>query len=245
MNRLRTKLFSCTIVLALIRSSSAYGEEKPAKPWSESAEVSVVSTNGNSKTTTSSGKNTFTYKWTKTLLELIAGGLGSKSGGHVTAEEYFASEKVAYSLSDRNYVFEKVRWDKNRFAGIKDRYDMGVGQGRELIKTPKDNLLAELGGGYVSEERTVGPRNGFASGRAYSKYLHTFTPTATFSQDAEYLHNFEDVDDFRVNTETALVSALSVHFSLKVSYKWKHVGRPPAGFGRNDTITSVTLIATY
>lgn len=220
-------------------------EEPAKKKWKNIAELSFVSTNGNTQSSASSAKDTYTYQWTRTMLELIAGGVGAKTDGHTTAEEYYASEKVAYLISDRNYVFEKGRWDRNRFAGIQDRYDAGAGLGRQIIKTDKDNLNGELGGGYISEDRTVGPTNNFASGRAYTKYLHIFTPTATFSQDIEYLHNFDKGDDFRVNTETALISALSANLSLKVSYVWKHVGEPPVGFGRNDTTTSVSLLATY
>jgi putative salt-induced outer membrane protein YdiY len=83
----------------------------------------------------------------------------------------------------------------------------------------------------------VGPGKGFLT--------RALLDTASFSQDAEYLHNFEDGDDFRVKTETSLLAALSAHLSLKVSYVWKHVGVPPAGFSRNDTTTTVGLVATY
>lgn len=217
----------------------------PAKRWKNSTELSVVSTNGNSKTTTTSGKNTFGYNWDKTSLELIGGGLGSKSKGETTAEKYFASEKVARKITEKNYVFEKFAWDKDRFSGIRNRYDSGVGLGRHLIESAKNDLVAELGGGYVVEERVNARTNSFTSGRAYSKYVHTISDTSKFSQDAEYLHNFDDPDDFRVNTETALIAALSAHFSLKVSYTWKYVGVPPVGFGHSDTTTSVALIANY
>src|SRR5688572_22538909 len=107
----------------LMSSARGYAEEPPKKNWESKTELSVVSTNGNSKATTSSAKEAFTYKWTRTKLDLEAGGLGSKSEGRVTAEEYFASEKFSFSLSERNYLFEKVRWDKNRFAGIEERFD--------------------------------------------------------------------------------------------------------------------------
>lgn len=220
-------------------------QDKPAKPWKNVTEASLVSANGNTKSTTYSAKNTYNRDWKKMALELIGSALGSENQGTTVAEQYLASEKLSYKLSDRNYVFEKFAWNKDRFAGIKNRYDSSLGLGREVLKNNRDEIIAELGGGYVNEERTTGPQNDFASGRAYSKYTHIFTPTATFSQDVEYLHNFEDADDFRVNTETALISALSAHFSLKVGYKWKHVGQPPPGFGRNDTITSVSLLATY
>jgi putative salt-induced outer membrane protein YdiY len=233
------------MAVGLVSTSLAGAEDKPKKPWKNVTEASMVSANGNTKSTTYAAKNTYNYDWKKTALELIAGALGSSSKGSTTAEQYFASEKLSYKLSDRNYAFEKFAWDKDRFAGIKNRYDTSVGLGRELLKNDRDLLTAELGGGFVSEERRPGPKNDFASGRAYSKYTHIFTPTATFNQDAEYLHNFEDADDFRTKAETSLISALSANFSLKVGYVWKHVGKPPVGFSRNDTITSVALIATY
>lgn len=234
-------------ILSPILVSLARAEEPPApeKPWSNKLELSVVSANGNSKATTSSAKNLFTYKISKTTFELEGGGLGSNSNGSTTAEEYFGSEKISYAISEKNYLFEKFRWDKNRFAGIRNRYDSSLGIGREFIKTATDQLIGEVGGGYVHEERVVGEDNFFSSGRLYSKYQRTFTPTASVSQDAEYIHNFDDPDDFRLKTETSLLSALSTHLALKVSYVWKHVGRPPVGFSRNDTITTVGLIATY
>lgn len=215
------------------------------KPWKNSTELSVVSSNGNTKAQSTSGKNTFLYDWTKTTLEVIGGGMGARSKGETIAERYFASEKVSYKLSDRNYAFEKFGWDKDRFAGIRNRYDSGVGLGREVLKSAKSLLIAELGGGYIKEERLVGKDASFAVGRAYSKYTRTLSATANFSQDAEYIHNFENPDDFRTKTETALTAAINTAMSLKVSYVWKHVGQPPVGFTRNDTITTVSLVATY
>jgi len=230
----------------LARPAFLLAEHAPNKNWKNVTEISYVNANGNSKATTTSAKNTFSRTWaTKTTLDLEAGALGSQSEGVTTAEQYFASEKVSQKISDRNYAFEKFGWEKNRFAGIAHRYDVSVGLGRELLAGPKNVWIAELGGGYVNEQRVSPPRNDFGSGRAYTKYTRNFTETSHFSQDAEYLHNLEENEDYRVNTETALVGALSAHFSLKASFVWKHVGRPPAGFGRNDTVTSMALIASY
>ena len=112
--------------------------EAPKKPWKNSTELSVVSSNGNTKSESTSGKNTFVYDWSKSSLELIGGGMGARNQGVTTAERYFASEKFSYKLSDRNYAFEKFGWDKDRFSGIRNRYDSGLGLGRELIKN--DNI---------------------------------------------------------------------------------------------------------
>ncbi len=233
------------IGLAALLPAVVRAEDAPKKPWKNATELSIVSANGNTKSQSASGKNTFNYDWTKTSLELIAGGMGAKSQGVTIAEKYNASEKATYKLSEKNYLYEKGGWDKDRFAGIENRYDTSAGLGRNLIKNDRHSLILELGAGYVNEERTNAPVNDFTSGRAYSKYVFTVSPTSNFSQDAEYLHNFENKEDFRVNTETALTAAINAHFALKVSYVWKHVQSPPVGFGRNDTTTGVALVATY
>jgi putative salt-induced outer membrane protein YdiY len=117
--------------------------------------------------------------------------------------------------------------------------------GRVLLELPKDTLSTEIGPGYVNEERIDAPRNEFVSGRAYAKYVHTLSKTASFSQDCEYLHHFSDSDDYRLNTETAIIASLTEHLSLKASYVWHRVGLPPPNTGKDDTLTSVALIVNY
>jgi len=232
---------------AVLMPLIAAADEPPAKPWKDAGEFSLLSTNGNSKATSTAAKNTFNYKWPKAALELIAGGMGSSSGNTVTAEQYNASEKVTYplDLAQKNYVYEKFGWDRNRFAGYRNRWDGSVGYGRQLLDLPSDKLISEVGAGYINEERINAPHNDFLSGRLYGKYTHILSKTAQFSQDAEYLHDFSDSRDYRLNTETALIASLSTHLSLKASYKWNRVGKPPPGIGKDDTTTSVALIVNY
>ncbi len=225
----------------------AHADDVPKKPWKDTGEVSVVSTNGNSKATSTSAKNTFTYDWARTALEIIGGGLGSSSGHTVTAEQYNASEKVSRFLTDnkKNYLFEKGAWDKNRFAGYRNRWDAQIGYGREIFNVSSNTLVGEIGEGYINEERIDAPRNEFASTRAYAKYTRILSATAQFNQSGEYIHDDSDSKDYRLNTETALIASLSTHLALKVSYVWHRVGKPPAGVGKDDTITSAALIINY
>ena len=217
----------------------------PTKPWTNETEFSYVSANGNTKSTTTSGKEKFAYTLKKTVFEIFGGGLGTKSAGVVTAEQYNAGEKISYKLSERNYTFEQFRWDKDRFAGINDRYDSTAGFGRELIVTDTDKLIAEIGGGWTAEDRLIVPNQNFGTGRFYTKYTRTVTATVNFSQDGEYIQNLDDKDNGRAKTETAVTAAISKHFSIKGSYVWKWVGVPPLGFGRSDTLTTVSLLAVY
>ncbi len=225
-------------------ASPLMAQEAPKK-WKDAAELSYVQTSGNSKTSTLSAKNLFNYDWEKAALELNAGGLGAKSGSTMTAEQYNASEKVSLKLSGKNYAFERTAWDKNRFAGIKDRYDMGLGVGRNLVDTAGNKLYAEAGGGYIAEDRLASENKSFGTYRGFAKYIHTLSPTASASQDLEYMGNFEDAKGYRMNAETALVTSISTHFSLKASYLWKYVNSPGPGFKKTDTMTAVALIVNY
>lgn len=221
-------------------------QDAPAKKWKDSAEASVVTTNGNSKTTTMSAKNLFTYAFRPTTaFEWDLGALSSKNKGQTTAEEFYSAEKLSQKIDDANYGYGRHRWDRNRFAGIQHRNEYSAGAGRELWKTPADLWLAEGGPSYVVEERIGERRRDYGAARAFTKYTHDFNPSTKFGQTAEYLISLEDARDNRLTTETSFTSALSRVFSVKTSFLWKHVGQPPPNAVKDDTTLSVALIASF
>jgi putative salt-induced outer membrane protein len=178
-------------------------------------------------------------------LDSGAAGLGSSSHGQTTAENYSAYEKISFNVSDKDYFFERYRWDKDRFAGIIQRHDATAGAGRHLLATKDDSLIAEFSLGYTNAERPTPPRDSFATGRAYAKYSHTFTPSTSISQDAEYIANLEKDSGYRLAAETALTAALSTHLSFKSTFNWKRNGNPPPGTVKDDTLLGVALIVSY
>lgn len=232
----------CVPLLAFAAAASA--QETPKK-WKDTAELSYVQTSGNSKTSTIAAKDLFNYDWEKAALEVAAGGLGTKSRNTVTAEQYNAAEKVSWKFPGRNYTFEKATWDKNRFSGIKDSWDFGLGLGRTMIERSYDKLFVEAGGGYIFEDRLGSENQSFGTYRGYAKYIRTLSATANASQDFEYLGNLKDSKGYRMNAETALVTSISTHFSLKASYLWKFSNSPAAGFRKTDTMTAMTIIVNY
>ncbi|MBK8574549.1 MAG: DUF481 domain-containing protein [Elusimicrobia bacterium] len=222
-----------------------WAADVPAKNWKNEGQVAFLSTKGNSQSRTLGAGDKFTWAKDKDALDLWADALNVESDNTRTSERYSAGEKAERKLTDRNYVFERGLWESNRFAGYSQRYDVSLGLGRHMLMTATNELFGELGAGYINEQLVRAPRNDFASGRLYAKYVRIFTPTSKFSQDGEYLHNFDDPNGYRVNTETALTAGLSNHLALKLSYEWKHVHEPPAGFKRDDNTTLVSLLINY
>lgn len=233
-------------LILLAAALPAAAADAPTKPWKGSAEFSFVSANGNSRAQTLSSKNLFSYIFTPAdTLEIEGGGLGSRGPQGVTAEQFYAGEKISHKLDDRNYVYEKYRWDRNRFAGVLHRHDMSAGIGREFWKTEKDLLIGEAAPGYLNEERLNDKRKSYASTRFYAKYTRELSAGSRFSQDAEWVQSLADNRDKRIATETAVSAALTTSLAIKNSLVWKHDSRPPAGTIKDDTVLSVALVATF
>jgi putative salt-induced outer membrane protein len=227
-----------------LKNASAQESDAPKK-WKDAAELSYVQATGNSKTSTISFRNLYNRDWKKAALELNAGGLGAKNRGVETAEQYNASEKISLKLPGKNYAFQKTVWEKNRFAGISNRYDMGFGVGRHFLETPDNQLSAEAGSGYVFEDRSGASNRTFGAYRGYGKYIRALSPTANASQDLEFLGNLNYPAGYRMNAETALVTSISTHFSLKASYQWRYSNSPGSDFNKTDTITAMALVVNY
>ena len=58
----------------------------------------------------------------------------------------------------------------------------------------------------------------FLEGRLFGKYEWAFTEKAKFSQGLEYLQSFKDGSTWKLNSETALIVAITDILALKVSY---------------------------
>ena len=238
------KAWAPTAVFLLAAAAAA--QEPAAKKWKDSAELSFLSASGNSNAQTASAKNSASYAFDAlTKAEVAAGALGARNEGKAHAEQYHAQEKVSRKLDDRDYLFQRYRWDRNRFAGVAHRHSVSMGAGREFFKTPADLLIGELSPGYLYEERIKEKRKKFVSLRAYSRYIRDITATAKFSQEASCTQSLMDKRDVRLNTETTLTATITSALSVKNSFVWHHDSRPPSGKRKDDTLLSVALIASF
>lgn len=135
---------------------------------------------------------------------------------------------------------------QDEFAGIDSRYYLGPGVGYKFLSGPKHFLAGEAGLNYAKEEYTDDTDKDYLEGRAFAKYEYAFTEKNRFSQSAEFLYDFEDSENYNVNSETAVISALSDYLSLKASYVIKYDNQPvPETLEETDTILAVTLVVNF
>jgi putative salt-induced outer membrane protein len=222
-------------------------ETKEDKRWKDEAELSFVSTGGNSETTTLSAKNLLLYKFSEKLTgEWKIAALESEDDDKTTAERYSTDLKFSWQFAERMYGAVTAGWLKDEFSGFDARYYAGPLLGYKFMVGPKHFLFGEGGVNFAKEEYTDDTDNDFLEGRAFGKYEYVFTEKTKFSQSAEYLHDFDDTDNYKINSETALITALAGNFALKTSYEVRYNHRPiPENLDTTDTLLTVALVVNF
>ena len=217
------------------------------KKWSDQAELSFVDTGGNTDVTSLSAKNLLEYEFSNELqVAWKLGALYGQSDGDKNAESYFSDLRLDYLFTKHLYSFVNAGWGKDKFAGFDSRYYVGPGAGYKFLVGPKHFLLAEVSLNYVNETYIDDTDKDYLGGRAFAEYEYAFTDKNKFSQSVEYLHDFDDRNNYNVNSETALISALSDYLSLKTSYVVKYDNQPvPSTLKETDSILSVTLVVNF
>ena len=240
------KVIRFLVVLFVIfaMATGLYAEEKRL---SDEAELSFVDTGGNTDVKSLSFKNLLKYKFTEKLNGAWkVGALYGESDGETNAESYFTELRLDYLFTDRLYSFALAGWEKDEFAGINSRYYLGPGAGYKFLLGPKHFLSGEAGLNYVNEEYTDDTDRNYLGGRVFAQYEYAFTEKNKFSQSLEFLYDFDDSENYNVNSETAIISALSDYLSLKASYQIKYDNKPvPSTLEETDTILAITLVANF
>ncbi len=239
------------IMIAVVQTSDAAEEAKPKteKRFSDELSFSLVNTTGNSDTLALAGKNEMKYKFTdKWTGSWGAGALYNKSDGNKTAERYFTNLRADYAIDERWYAYGLGSWLRDEFAGFDNRIGIGPGIGYKFLLGPEHFLLGETGLNYVYEDYSDPNEDDdqYLEGRLFGKYEWAFTEKTKFSQGLEYLQSLKDSGTWMLNSETALISAITDMLAIKISYSVFYNNDPrPSDLDKIDTIFATSLVVSY
>jgi len=260
------KSFTAAVFLALAAASFASAQTAdcpcpvpPGPPplWFGKAELSFLSTSGNTDTTSIGGALELNYNPKPWLFTLKGTALHAATDGITTAETFVASAKASRDLTEHLDVFAGGGWLRNRFSGINNLWNFDVGAGFKLLNTDMHLLRVEAGVGYTSEQDIVlgiiAPYDNYANVRAGLGYKFQFTKTAAFTNDFSYLMDLSDTSNWFITDKAAIAVAISKIFSLQASWTLlyrnepplKSPGPPPSTFSKTDTATAVGLLAKF
>lgn len=220
----------------------------PAGPpplWSGSAELSFLSTSGNTSTSSLGAGLEVDYKPAPWTVIFKANYLRAESDNVTTAEQFGGSIKGIRDLTPRVDVFARGSYLRNRFAGIDSLIAGEAGGGYKILLGPVHTLRGELGFGYAHEDQVVGDNRSYASARAGLDYKWQFSKTAAFTNELAYNYDLSDSSNWIVLEKAAVTAALTAIFSLKASYTLLYNNEPVPTFSKTDTTTAVALVAKF
>ena len=235
---------------ALAGAVHAQDAKKPP-PVEFSGDLGLVSVTGNTTVSTFSMNEKFIRRITKWEFKQDFGSVYGKTEGTESSNLVRAGVRADYSLAEHWALYALTAYDRNRFAGIKSRFAEGLGGVAKLIATDVNQLNAEAGYQLTQQRNLIGPDDNFSALRLASSWKHLFTKASYFSEAVEYLPNLEEHDDYRVNSETAVVAPLSTHIGIKLSYVVRFSNDPPlnaagtAQLRKSDRIFSTGIQVTY
>lgn len=235
-----------TSMLALSAGTLMAAASLPAAAldtWKGDAELGVLNTSGNTKTSSISAKGHAVNDRDHWRHTLNAEALNSSESGATTAERYSASDKSDYKIGGANYVFVQLTYLSDRFSGYDYRSAETVGYGRSVIKRPTLNLDLDAGiGARQSQVSTTGENQYEGLLHAGGNLAWQISPTATFTQTL--------VSDMGKQTTvsksvTSLKNQVAGNLAAKISFSAQYTTKVPAGITPLDTETAVTLVYSF
>jgi putative salt-induced outer membrane protein len=221
-------------------SAPAMAETTPPPPWKGEGELGIVSTKGNTETTTVSAKATVVKESDRWRHTGHGEALNTSDKNSTTAERYMLSGKSDLKITEFNYLFGEVNWEKDRFSGYDYRVSETVGYGRRLVHSPSVDLDTEVGAGARQSKVTAtGDTQDEALGRLAAKLAWKISETTGFGEDVTV-----DIGEESTVTRsvTSLKSQVKDNLSTKITFTFRNQSDTPTGVKSNDYETAVALV---
>lgn len=220
--------------------------EKPPPPALEGkAELSFVSTGGNTDAQTLGTAGELIWRAAAWKTEARAAFVRSETGGVETARALFAQLRESRQLSSRVDLFGRAGFVRDVFAGIDGRLTLDAGLGWLAVDRAPHTLRLDGGAGYLDERRVTGDDLQSAIVQTVANYKWAFTAASELTNEAAFLVPLSQRDGWRYRNTLAISAGLSRFFSLKLSHALSHLNVPPPGFEKRDTIISAALVAKF
>jgi len=227
--------------LQLAGTDQLRAQEERELGWFNTTELSFVLTAGNAETSTFGLNNTLERRWERSTLKLAVGAIRTEStiitrsavgdtpddfrvveeeSSETTAESYFARGRYDHELSSRVFVYGGAGWERNEFAGVKNRYSVVAGLGNTWFETDVSSLSTDYGITYTIQDDLVevpGADDSFVGARLSYEYKRALTGTTDYGSELVLDENLEETDDFRANFINSLAVSISQQLALKTS----------------------------
>jgi putative salt-induced outer membrane protein len=220
----------------------AAGADAPAGPWSGNVRLGYLATTGNSETENSNFAFGVDYQRDAWKHGVTGSAIGASTDDENTAESYTLGVRSTYDYTERDYLFGRIDWLKDKFSSYDQQLSQTVGYGRRVIMQPHQTLNLEIGAGARQSELRDGDEENEAIARLGAKYEYLFNESAQFNFDL-------GVQSGQENTFTEAVAALKTtlvgSLAAVVSYTVRNNTDVIDDTEKTDTLTSISLSYSF
>lgn len=243
-------------LLALSSLMTVQAEESPANDvklgWSTSAELGAITTSGNTKGTSITGKidskqelenwsNDYSFSAFFKRDETEAD--DGQTLVETSAEKYAASAKGGYRLNkDTAKLFVYGSHVDDRFGAYTEYTTIAVGYGDELFKNDSMSLEGEIGPGYYRGKTDLEETENGIIVRSAATYRWQISESARFKQIVSLEYG---EDNTRSIAESSLTSKINGRMQMKAAFLVQNDSKVPTGKKKTDTQTSLTFVYSF
>ena len=234
-------LASSLVLFAVSAYAQDDANEDTELGWSGAGEVGFVNTTGNTESTALNvtlGIVKTTEKW---RYRFGGTALMTSEDGDKDNERYTAELQADRKLGEKGYLFGVYRYESDKFGSYDPSQSITIGYGRELMKSEKQVLKGEIGGGYrKQEERLTGETQSDAIIRILLDDAWQIFSTTSWTN--RLLIETGSNNTF-TQWNTGLTVSMTDAFALKLGFELRNNSDiPPGDSEKTDTITSVNLV---
>lgn len=225
----------CVVLMACSLPASAQ--------WTGKAEAGLAIASGNADSKTANAKVAIARKDGAWEHSGSLAGLYVRSAGDTTARRWELGAQTRYSFGTHTFWFGAARYEKDRFSGFDHQGVVNTGIGRHFVASDTTKLTGQVGVGYKFSESLptlTEPRDREKSiaGVAGLEFEHKVAETTTLFDRASA--EITSDNNFLQN-EAGVRVRMSDRLALSLAYEVRHNTRPPSGFRKTDTLTTVNL----
>lgn len=263
----------------------------PARPWNNVTTLSYVATGGNAEGQTVGFGNEFLYKWAQSTFSLKAGAIrvnttvvsrqatGTSLDDYLltenrvpttTAETYFLSGRMDHRLKDKDrwYWYGGAGWERNRPAGLDNKYSGTMGFGRIWVDSDRTKFRTDAGFGYTHEQPLVPPagfRSSYGTFNLTSQLGQKIGASTLYTMDLALTTSLSDSQDYLGVLRQGITVSINKTLALKVGYDLAYKNQPnlisvevftsalpPVSLGkvsvpakRTDSVFTTSLVITF
>ncbi len=220
--------------------------ESAPQAWQFSLGLSYLATGGNSDSASAGIDVSAEHSGEIWSGEAKLSALRSSRDSVVEAERYTLSGGADRKLVRRWALHSGVKTERDRFAGIALRTVVDLGAKTTLVVKSKVEIEFLLATTYTREE--LAEQLGTSStwgGLAGGELVWEITDSASLKQRLALYTDFSDDENFRVEADTSIESAINARWALKFSYELRYDNQPVSDRKTTDTCTKASLVVRF